>query len=285
VATIARMKASESTADIAEAVRTDGAVIVEDVLEADLLARFNAEIDPLLAAAAADHGGEFINAGVADFFGGCTRHITGVPAKSRVFATEVMVHPSLLGVAENVLKPNCSGVQLNLGHVLDRGPGAQRQMLHRDELIWAHLPNPHPDVMMASLVALVDFTEDNGATVLVPGSHQWDRERVPEEHEIVAAEMPAGSAVMYLGSVIHAAGSNVTTDQWRRGMHLSYAVGWLRTEENHCLSVPISVARTLPRQAQVLLGYGAHDAIEIGGGYLGMVDLRDPVDLIAEGAL
>lgn len=279
------MKASESTADIAEAVRTDGAVIVEGVLEPELLARFNAEIDPLLAVAAADHDGAFINDPVADFFGGNTRHITGVPAKSRVFATEVMVHPSILGVAENVLRPNCSTVQLNLGHVLDRGPGAERQMLHRDELIWAHLPNPHPDVMMASLVALVDFTADNGATVLVPGSHHWDRDRVPAEHEIAPAEMPAGSAVMYLGSVIHAAGSNTTTDQWRRGMHLSYAVGWLRTEENHCLSVPISIARTLPRKAQVLLGYGAHDAIDIGGGYLGMVDLRDPVDLIAEGAL
>ena len=279
------MQAGESTDAIAEAVRTDGAVIVEGVLDPDLLARFNADIDPLLATAAADHDGQFINDGVADFFGGNTRHITGVPAKSRVFATEVMVQPTLLGVAENILRPNCSGVQLNLGHVIDRGPGAQRQSLHRDELIWAHLPNPHPDVMLAALVALVDFTEENGATVVVPGSHRWDRARAPEEHEIVAAEMPAGSAVLYLGSVIHAAGSNLTTDQWRRGMHLSYAVGWLRTEENHCLSVPISIARTLPRQAQVLLGYGAHDAIEIGGGYVGMVDLRDPVDLIAEGLL
>jgi ectoine hydroxylase-related dioxygenase (phytanoyl-CoA dioxygenase family) len=204
---------------------------------------------------------------------------------SRVFAIEVMTHPTLLGAAEAVLGPHCAGIQLNLGHVLDRGPGAEQQFPHRDELVWVHLPDPHPEVQVASMVALVDFTADNGATVLAPGSHTWDRHRRPEPHELVPAEMDAGSAVVYLGSTIHAAGANVTADSWRRGMHVSYCVGWLRTEENHCLSVPLEVVRTLPRQAQVLLGFGAHDAIGAGGGYLGTVDLRDPVDLIAEGAL
>lgn len=282
---LARVKADAPTDQIVERLREDGAVIIEGLLDEDLLGRFNAELDPLLADVPADHGGEFINDAVADFFGGHTRHVTGVPAKSRIFATEVMTHPVLLAVASGVLRDNCSAIQLNLGHVLDRGPGAQRQLLHRDETIWAHLPSPHPDVMVASLIALVDFTEENGATVLAPGSHRWDRTREATEADLVAAEMPAGSAVVYLGSVIHAAGSNTTDDQWRRGMHLSYAVGWLRTEENHCLSVPLPIARELPREAQMLLGYGAHDAIEIGGGYLGMVDLRDPVDLIAEGRL
>ena len=68
-------------------------------------------------------------------------------------------------------------------------------------------------------------------------------------------------------------------------MHLSYVVGWLRTEENQLLSVPAEVVRTLPRRAQQLLGWGAHDALASGGGYLGTVDLRDPVDLLEEGAL
>ena len=87
------------------------------------------------------------------------------------------------------------------------------------------------------------------------------------------------------GSTVHAGGANTTHDVWRRGMHLSYVLGWLRTEENHFLTTPPDVARTLPRRAQELLGYAAHDAIAQAGGYLGTVDLRNPVDLLAEGTL
>jgi ectoine hydroxylase-related dioxygenase (phytanoyl-CoA dioxygenase family) len=91
--------------------------------------------------------------------------------------------------------------------------------------------------------------------------------------------------VIYLGSTIHGAGANTTVDRRRRGMHVSYVLGWLRTEENQYLSVPVDVVRELPRRAQELLGWAAHDALAAGGGYLGTVDLRDPVDLLAEGRL
>jgi ectoine hydroxylase-related dioxygenase (phytanoyl-CoA dioxygenase family) len=103
--------------------------------------------------------------------------------------------------------------------------------------------------------------------------------------EVAVAEMPAGSAVIYLGSTLHGGGPNTTSDQRRRGMHLSYVLGWLRTEENHYLATPPEIARTLPRQAQELLGYAAHDALAQGGGYLGALDLRDPVDMLADGSL
>jgi ectoine hydroxylase-related dioxygenase (phytanoyl-CoA dioxygenase family) len=119
----------------------------------------------------------------------------------------------------------------------------------------------------------------------VPGSHHWvDPERQPTDDEWVAAEMPAGSAVVYLGSTIHAGGAN-TTDGWRRCMHVSYCLGWLRTEENQVLAVPLDVARALPRESQALLGYAAHDAIATGGGYLGTVEVQDPLDLIERGEL
>jgi ectoine hydroxylase-related dioxygenase (phytanoyl-CoA dioxygenase family) len=108
---------------------------------------------------------------------------------------------------------------------------------------------------------------------------------VPQEDEFAVAEMPAGSAVIYLGSMLHGGGPNTTAAQWRRGMHLSYVLGWLRTEENHYLATPPDIARTLPRQAQELLGYAAHDALLHGGGYLGALDLRDPVDMLADGSL
>ncbi len=138
---------------------------------------------------------------------------------------------------------------------------------------------------MASIIALEDFDAENGATRIIPGSHQWPLEREPQLDELVAAEMPAGSAVLYLGSTIHGGGPNTTTDRRRRGMHQSYTLGWLRTEENHYLTTPIEVARTLPRQALDLMGYSAHDALMSGGGYLGAVDTADPLALMEQGRL
>ena len=99
------------------------------------------------------------------------------------------------------------------------------------------------------------------------------------------AEMPAGAAIFYLGSMIHGGGPNTTTDVRRRGMHMSFTLGWLRTEENNYLITPPEIARTFPRKTQELLGYRVHDAIAIGGGSLGLVDTLDPIELMAEGKL
>lgn len=261
----------------------DGGVIVEGLLDRDTLARFNAELDPLLERVEPER--KFLNPALDFFFGARTRHITAVASKSRTFVTDVLLHPILLGISDAILGPSCARYQLNLAHILDRGPGAEQQYIHRDELVWVHVPRPHPELQLASVIALVDFTADNGATRVVPGSHRWDWERMPTADEFAIAEMSAGSGVIYLGSTLHGAGPNTTADQWRRGMHLSYVLGWLRTEENHYLATPPAVARTLPRQAQELLGYAAHDALHQGGGYLGALDLRDPVEMLADGTL
>ena len=133
------------------------------------------------------------------------------------------------------------------------------------------------------MTALVDFTEETGATRLVPGSHRWqDRSRTPENHEVAVAEMPAGSMAIYVGGTIHGAGANGTHNQWRRGIHLSFIVGWLRTEENNYLGVPPEIACELPERVQQLLGYEMHDAIEAGGGIAGYVELRDPMAILRE---
>jgi ectoine hydroxylase-related dioxygenase (phytanoyl-CoA dioxygenase family) len=281
--TLTHLQLGDPVEKVVAALEESGAVIVEGLLDRDTLARFNAEVDPLLAQARPDR--EFLNPAIAWFFGKRTRHVTAVAAKSRTFATDVLCHPTLLGVCDAILAPSCARYQLNIAHVLDRGPGAEAQLLHRDELVWVHMPRPHPELQVASLIALVDFSAENGATRVAPGSHRWPLERTAQESELVAAEMPAGSAVIYLGSTIHGGGANTTADQWRRGMHLSYVLGWLRTEENHYLGTPPEVARSLPRQAQELLGYAVHDALHQAGGYLGTVDLRDPVDLLEEGTL
>ncbi|WP_421844944.1 phytanoyl-CoA dioxygenase family protein [Mycobacterium sp.] len=263
--------------------REHGVVIIEDFLDADLLCRFNAEIDDVLATVA--DGRELSNPLHRAFFGEQTKHLSGVAGYSRIFATEVLCHPLYKDIADDILLPSCVNYRLNVAHVLDRGPGSEQQYPHRDEDVWYHLPQPHPEIQLASVIALNDFTAENGATRVVPGSHRWDRERIARPDDLLPAEMSAGSAVVYLGSTIHGGGPNTTSNQRRRGMHLSFNVGWLRTEENNYLVNPVETVRDLPERAQELLGYRVHDAILNGGGAVGLYLSNDPIEMMQTGRL
>jgi ectoine hydroxylase-related dioxygenase (phytanoyl-CoA dioxygenase family) len=283
MASLEKFSAQASREAIGDTLLRDGGVMVEGFLAPAVVARIREEV--AAARAAANPGMKHLNPAIQLFFGDETRHVNGMAAQSRTFATEVLIHPIFLALCDRVLLPACARYQLNLGHLIDRGPGSAAQMLHRDEDVWVHVPRPHPELQLASMIALDDFCVENGATRVVPGSHGWPRARKPEPHEIADAVMPAGSAVIYLGSTIHGAGANATAHEWRAGLHISYTLGWLRTEENNYLAVPPEIARGLPRAAQEVLGYAVHDAIASAGGYLGMLGLRDPVDLMSEGKL
>jgi ectoine hydroxylase-related dioxygenase (phytanoyl-CoA dioxygenase family) len=287
-AVVERFDALASHPDAIHAViERDGVVIIERLLDADVVARINHEVEVGLNEV--DPDAELFNPVMKAFHGPRTQQLAGACALSPTFATEVMCHPLLLALCDRILLPSCARYQLNLGHLLQRGPGADEQLLHRDEAVWSDVPKPAPELQLATVIALVDFTRENGGTRVVPGSHRWsDRVLSPAEQfaqarptaeQIAYAEMPAGSAVVYTGGTIHAGGSN-TTEIPRRGAHLSYCLGWLRTEENNYLAVPPTIAATLPRQAQELLGYAVHDGIARGGGYLGMVRMQDPVELL-----
>ncbi len=282
-AKLAHLPVHASPDVITAALQEDGGVIVDGFLERGAVEAIRREVAAPLAAS--DPGMKHLNPAIQFFYGDRTRHVSGMAAVSRTFATEVLTHPVYLGVCDRVLLPSCARYQLNLGHLIARGPGATAQLLHRDELVWVHVPRPHPELQLASMVALVDFRAENGATRVVPGSQRWPHDRKPEPDEIADAEMAAGSAVLYLGSTIHGAGTNSTATEWRLGLHVSYVLGWLRTEENNYLAVPPAIAATLPRAAQEVLGYAVHDAIRSAGGYLGMLGLRDPVELMQEGKL
>ncbi len=282
-ATLRVLQSTDPLDGVCAALDADGVVIVEGMLAPAAVRAIREDVAPYVEAA--DPTMRHLNAAIQGFYGTRTRHVSGLAAKSPTFATELLIHPLLLGVCDAILLPSCARYQLNLGHLIVRQPGAEAQYLHRDEDVWVHLPRPHPEVQIASMTALVDFDGANGATRVVPGSHRWERGRQPVPAEIVDAAMPAGSSVIYLGSTIHGAGTNRTAGTWRPGVHLSYTLGWLRTEENNYLAVPPAVARTLPVLAQEILGYAVHDAIADAGGYLGMVQLRDPMAMLASGEL
>jgi len=291
-ATIERLDATADPDKIHATIERDGAVIIEGLLSTDVVDRVNAEVES--AVGAADPDEELFDPIIKAFHGPATKQVPGVAGISPTFATEVMCHPVYLSICDRILLPNCASYQLNIGHLLQRGPGADEQVLHRDEAVWSDMPRPGPELQLASVLAFVDFTRENGATRVVPGSHKWDDRSLtpmeqimqgpPDDEKIAYAEMPAGSAVVYIGGTIHGGGSN-STDIPRRGVHLSYCLGWLRTEENNYLAVPPDVASKLPRKAQELLGYAMHNSIPRGGGYLGTVRMQDPVDLMERGDL
>ena len=180
-ATIEHFHALTADPDAVHAIiERDGAVILEGLLSAEVVARVNDEVGAVLDAA--DPDAELFNPIMKAFHGPCTKQVTGACAISPTFATEVMCHPLLLALCDRILLPSCARYQLNLGHLLQRGPGADEQLLHRDEAVWSDVPKPAPELQLATVIAFVDFTRENGGTRIVPGSHRWpDRSLSPAE--------------------------------------------------------------------------------------------------------
>jgi hypothetical protein len=211
---------------------------------------------------------------IREFYGHKTVRIDGLPGKSSTFV-QMICHPALLAAADHFLLPNCYCYTLNTGQLIEIRPGETEQALHRDEAAWVYFRPPRPQMSVEAMFALSDFTRENGGTRIIPGSHRWDQDREPEDNEIVSAEMPAGSAVMYLGNTLHGGGANRTQNAKRRGMFMGFCLGWLRTEENFFLSTPIEAARVMPERVQELLGYEAHLGI-------GVVDIGSPMKLVRD---
>jgi ectoine hydroxylase-related dioxygenase (phytanoyl-CoA dioxygenase family) len=157
--------------------------------------------------------------------------------------------------------------QLSAPTGIDIAPGEKAQILHTDDSIYP-VPRPHADIVLNSMWAFDDFTAENGATRVVPGSHKWT-DRLPTEEETVTVTMPAGSVLFIRGTLWHGGGAN-RSDAPRLGVLLEYAAGWVRQQENHVLAVPREVVRTLDPRLQELLGYGVYPP------FVGYVDGRHP---------
>ncbi|MFE7868876.1 phytanoyl-CoA dioxygenase family protein [Micromonospora humida] len=256
----------------------DGAVIVEGFLDAGTRQALWDDLGPAL---------EESGYGDNDFSGHKTKRMSSLFARSRHMAA-VALHPLFLGAARRLIQrpvpvwfggeqvsisPN---IQVSATQVIQIWPDEGVQCLHRDDT--SHLrPYPAPTTRAQVMVAMSDFTAENGATMAIPGSHRWDDERAPRRDEAVPAEMPAGSALIWLGGLYHGGGQNTST-QPRTGLTLSYIAGNMRQEENQYLAVPMEVVREYPEELQRLLGY------DVCPPFLGWYESRDPHTLLAERA-
>lgn len=248
--------------EIADSIRDQSYAIVHGVLDEAALARLRGELRPHL-----DETGT----GFEAFTGFRTKRFGALLARVPM-SREMVLNPVVHGVAQNLLGPSCSRIQLNYTGVMHLEPGEKAQTLHRDTGFYP-LQNPCPPLILATMWAVSDFTVENGATCFVPGSHLWDDRRQPLPEEIVAAEMPAGSVLLYIGATVHGGGAN-RANAARTGVALHYTLGWLRQEENQYLAVPRELARTFRPELQELMGYS------LGTVNLGFVDHVDPNDFL-----
>ena len=246
-------RVSEDPDLAAQALLADGAVIIEEVAKTALLDQvledFKAPFD--------EQGHKFSN----DFNGYKTRRLGGILGLSRA-AADILAHPFVMGVADRVLKRHAKTYRIGSSTAIEIHPGEGNQALHRDDDFYP-IRIPGVEFQFSAMWALTDFTQENGATRVVPGSHDLrDIEDVTED-QVTQAVMPRGSVLFYLGSAIHAGGQN-NSNAPRTGLITTYSLGWLRQEENQYLTVPRAVAESYPDHVQRLMGY------QSDGAYLGV---------------
>ncbi|MEM9035570.1 MAG: phytanoyl-CoA dioxygenase family protein [Actinomycetota bacterium] len=253
---IPRFSAAGSLDGLGDALGDAGCAVVTDVMSDETRAAIRAELAPSMDTADVADGDD-----PADFYPGRTKRITALIARSTTITDELIAHPVSTSMCDRFLLPNGEdGYQLHVTAALEVGPGARKQVLHREEDPFPIFSLPRPDLIVASMWAVTDFRADNGATQLVPGSHRWPADRIAEDHEVVLAEMPAGSVLYWLGGTLHGAGAS-TADDGRYGVILTYSAGWLRQEENQYLDLPPERVAELSPEVRRLAGFRMFGAL------------------------
>ena len=251
---------------VGNAIARDGYAIVERAMEPALLVELEEQLHPHIDGA--PRGG-------SAFLGDKTKRVVGLFTRSTA-ARQLATHPVIMAAADRILLPFCTRYQINYSGVMHLEPGQESQPLHRDGRCYP-FANPAPPTVLSTTWAITDFHQGNGATQLVPGSHRWADEQQASPDQVVAAEMPAGSVVIYIGSVLHGGGANKSPEA-RTGVAVHYSLGWLRQVENQYLSVALEDVKSFPKQLQRLMGY------DYGGPFLGMVDGDDPFRALSNGS-
>jgi ectoine hydroxylase-related dioxygenase (phytanoyl-CoA dioxygenase family) len=183
---------------------------------------------------------------------------------------KIPVHPNVLPVVEGVLDP---GLLISSLSSIAIGPDEQAQPIHADDQL-IPLTRPHIPIICNTMWAITDFTEENGATRLVPASHLRDEPPNPLEHyDTIAAEMPKGSVLVWVGSLWHGGGANRTKER-RVGIAMNYCAGYIRQQENQQLGIPPALVRTFSRRLQELVGYSVYN------GLVGHIDKQHPAKVV-----
>ena len=243
-------------------VAEEGYTIIEDAIELDLL---DALADDLVRL---EHDLGITPAGNS-FEGAATWRIYNLLAHGEIYQ-RIPVHAAVLPVVEAVLDRGCLVSSLSSIAI---GPGEVAQPIHADDQL-IPIPRPHPPTVCNTMWAVTDFTDDNGATRIIPRSHLLDHAPAYGEHyDSVPAVMPRGSVLVWHGSLWHGGGANRTAAR-RVGIAMNYCAGYIRQQENQQLGLPPALVRTFPKRLRQLVGYSVYT------GLIGHIDKQNPDDLL-----
>ena len=246
------------------AIDRDGYTILERVIEPELVDGLNDDLRRLE---------EFfdVKPNTNSFEGARTVRIYNLLAFGKLYEA-IPVHEQVLPIVEGVLDPGCLVSSLSSIAIL---PGETAQPIHADDQL-IPLPKPHVPTVCNTMWALTDFTDANGATRLVPGTHTADAS--PDygaPYDSIAAEMPKGSVLVWHGSLWHGGGAN-QTDERRVGVAMNYCAGWIRQQENQQLGIPRQTAAGFSPRLRQLVGYGIYT------GLIGHIDKHDPAEMLGD---
>jgi len=224
----------------------DGWCVIERALEPDLLRRVEADLEPRFRETPLCQGA---------FYGERTRRFGALLSRSpRV--EQLVMHPRVLDIVEQMLLPWCERIALNLTQAIEIHPGALPQLPHRDQDMWQG-PKGSVEYLVNVMWPLVPFTRENGGTRLWTGSHIDQDVLVLPEEDAVVPSVGVGDALLFLGSTLHGGGGNRSARP-RRGIVISYCLGWLKPFELQWLVYPPQVARHFPPELASLVGYAQH---------------------------
>lgn len=281
MAGLTSLSRNSSPADVIALIERDGGVIVENFVAPSTLEALRRDLLPKLAGT---------SAGRDAFSGRNTRRLGALFSHTRHCA-EIVTHELFLPVAEHFIRrPHevwvgehrvtmMPDVRIGATQAIQIGPGEPAQLLHRDDnsFMWRH-PTHGREGRVQIMLAVSDFTAENGGTLVIPGSHLWDEERRPEVALAVSTVMKAGSALIFLGSTFHAGGHNRTADEFRTGLTIALDASNVRQEENMYLALQQETVAGYPEQIQRLLGWTA------GSNAMGWVEVDgqmiDPIHLL-----
>jgi ectoine hydroxylase-related dioxygenase (phytanoyl-CoA dioxygenase family) len=261
----------------AAAIDGDGYTILPDLLGPDDLAEVRRVLDLYLGR----------RAGRNPFEGYRTERLYTLVARARIF-WKIALDPRVLALCARYLRPN---FLLTASQAIAIAPGETPQAFHTDDAFYP-LPRPRPMVALSTIVAVDDFTAENGATEVIPGSHGWgDAELGDVDHDLLAeaprgqeplaarartVTMPAGAVVVFAGMLVHRGGANRSAVP-RRALSNQYCQPWARQQENFTLAVPVETARQMPPALQALLGYSVHPP------FMGQLTASHPLKALDEG--
>jgi ectoine hydroxylase-related dioxygenase (phytanoyl-CoA dioxygenase family) len=241
-----------------------GWTVIENAIEPDLVDALSEDLSRLerdLEIKPADNS----------FEGHLTLRVYNLLARGELW-WQVPVHPAVLPVVEGVLDAGCLVSSLSSINI---GPGETAQPIHSDDQL-IPIPKPHPPTVCNTMWALTDFTEENGATRVISGSHL--AEASPDygaPYDSEPALMSRGSVLVWHGSLWHGGGSNNTSER-RVGVAMNYCAGYIRQQENQQLGIPPAMVARMPKRLQELVGYGIYNSL------IGHIDKRSPLGLLGE---